>query len=304
MQRNSFTRNLFQPLFIVFFYVLVSQISFIAVITAITSVVISGSINREQFNQINDITIQYIFIIYAFAGLFTFLLGRAGDKALGKSHNFWPRSGKYFWSFDPETKYEFLRGIGSGLIIPTIVISLLILSGQLIYNGTFVVSDFSSPIFILFILNFSALVTMVLCEEYVFRYKLLLGLSRNFGPITSVLLTSVAYVLVKSFQFQISPEDYISLFLLNISIGLYFLRTGKVYRGLMFLSTLYGVIHLIFGLPMWGHNSSGIFLILDSNVAFRSVTGGSLGPLSGVAMMSVLLLVAGTNLFLWRKDNA
>ncbi len=304
MPKYSFLRKLLHPFIITAVYILVSEFGFIALITVVTSLVVPQNPTQEQLNQINDTTGQYMYLIYALSALAIFLLGRAGDKALGRKHNFWPTSGKYIWSLGPEARSEILRGIGSGLLIPLIIISLLIFSGQLQYHGIFVLSDISSPIFLLFLTNVFSILTLVSCEEYIFRYKVLSGLQKSFRPITSVALTSIVYVIVKAFQFNLSPEDHVSLFLLNFSAGFYFLRTMRVFRGLTFLVTLYGMIHLVCGLPMLGQKGVGIFLIMDSTVAFRSVTGGGLGPLSGVAFISVLLLVAGTSGVLWQRNNA
>lgn len=304
MPKYSFLRKLLSPLIIAAVYVGVSEFGFIALITIVTSIVVTQDANQQQLNQINDITLQYMYLTYALAALTVFLLGRAGDKALGRNQSFWPTSGRYLWSLDPEARSEILRGIGSGLLIPLIVVSLLIASGQLQYHGTFVLSDTSSPIFWLFLTNVASILVLVFCEEYIFRHKVLNGLQKNFKPITSVALTSIVYVIVKTFQFKLSPEDHVSLFLLNVSVCFYFLRTMRIFRGLTFVATLYGMIHFVCGLPMWGQRGVGIFLIMDSTVAFRSVTGGGLGPLSGIAFISVLLLVAGTSFVLWQKKDA
>lgn len=302
MAQSSFFKKILSPLLIVLVYLVISEFSFIALITVVTSVVVTNTAGQEQLNQINEITDQYIFVTYALAALTLFLLGRAGDKALGRKISFWPRSGQFIWSLDPVAKSQILRGIGSGILIPLIVVTLLVFSGQLQFHGTFVLSDLSSPIFLLFLANVSSIFVLVISEEYIFRHKVLRALSHEFNPVASVIVTSLAYVLIKTFQFKLSPEDHVSLFIINIALGFYFLRTGRVFRGLTFLTSLYAMIHLVCGLPLWGQKGAGLFLITDSAVAFRSVTGGGLGPLSGVALIALLLLVAGTSVVLWRKD--
>jgi hypothetical protein len=304
MPKESFTKKISGPVATAVFYLLVSKFCFILLLTVVTSLVLMQGQEQGQANQmINDIAYQYMFIVYAVGAIFTLFVSLIADQAFSRDQEFW-RQGWRLWQLPMEARREFWRGAGTGLFIPVVVIVLLQLSGQLNYLGTFVTSDTRSPIFFLFLANAFALAAMLLCEEFIFRHKILGALKAKISPLPSVVLCSVGYVIVKHFQFSLALFDYVSLFLVSLSAGFFFLRTGRIFRGMGFLGTLFGVIHFVCGLNLWGHNTPGLFLFTDSKSAIPTITGGIDGPLAGLAMISVLAIITASSYLTWARSEA
>lgn len=302
MAKPSFSKKISGPVFLAIFYLVVSKLCFILLLTLVTSIVLMQGRDSTQANQvINDISYQYMFIVYSVGAFFTLFVCWIGDRAFGRDAAFWSH-GWRFWEISFEARRDFWRGVGTGLMVPFVVVTLLQLAGQINYLGTFVTSDTNSPIFFLFLVNGLALAGMVLCEEYIFRHKILGTLVTRVSPLTSVVLSSLGYVAVKHFQFSLAPLDYASLFLLSLAAGFYFLRRGTVFRGLGFLATLFGIVHFVCGLNLWGHNTPGLFLFTDSKSAAPLVTGGMGGPLAGAATVSVLAIITAASYVWWRKS--
>lgn len=302
MPKQSFSKKISGPLFLSVFYLAVSKFCFILLLTIVTSVVLMQGKDRSQMNQmINDISFQYMFVVYSVGAFFTLFVCWIGDRAFARDNPIWKPMGK-LWDIDLESRKEFWRGVGSGALVPLVVIVLLQVSGQLNFLGNYVLSDTQSPIFFLFLLNGLALAGMVLCEEYIFRHKMLGTLIGRISPTKSVFLSSIGYVIVKHFQFSLALMDYVSLFLLSLISSYFYLRTNRIFRGMGFLGTIYGVVHFICGLNQWGHNTPGFFLFTDSKTAAAVVTGGNDGPLAGAAMISVLALVALASYWAWHQS--
>lgn len=303
MKKQSFSQRIAGPIGIAIFYLLVSWFCFILLFTIVTSAVLMQQGESGQVNQvINDISVQYLFVAYAIGALFTLFVCWMGDRAFARQTPFWISSG-WFWELEPVSIREFWRGAGSGILLPAIAIALLTSAGQINFLGTFITSGTSSPIFFLFLLNALSLAVMVLCEEYIFRHKILGTLTTRISPLKSVIFTSIGYVAVKYYQFSLAPVDYVTLFLASASASFYFLRSGRIFRSLGFLGTLYGVIHFVCGLNLWGHSTAGLFLFTDAKSASALVTGGLDGPLAGTAMLSLMLITTIVAYLSWKKGN-
>ena len=141
MPKPSFSKKIFAPVFLAVFYLAVSKLCFILLLTVVTSVVLMQGKDGTQINQIiNDISYQYMFIVYSVGAIFTLFVCWIGDQAFSRESVFWVH-GLRFWELSQESRRDFWRGVGSGAMIPVVVVTLLNISGQINYLGTFVTSD-------------------------------------------------------------------------------------------------------------------------------------------------------------------
>lgn len=304
MPKPSFSRKIAGPVALAILYFIVSKLCFILLFTIVTSLVLMQGRDQAQINQtINDISHQYVFIAFSVGAIFTLLMCWIRDRAFDRDTPFWQTSGN-FWHVENESFREFWRGCGTGLMIPLVALTLLQGSGQVRFYGTFITSDTRSPIFFLFLFNAIALAGMVLCEEYIFRHKILRTLVGRISPTISVIMTSLGYVLVKHLQFWLTPIDYITLFLVSFAASFYFLRSGRIFRGLGFIGSLYGAVHFLCGMNLWGHSTAGLFLFTDAKGSSPTITGGADGPLAGAALLSLLLIVAVSAYWSWLKEES
>ncbi len=304
MERVTLSRKIAAPVFLSLFYLFISKVCFYFLLTIVTSLVLFDG-DDQASKTIHEISNQYIFLSYSLGAIITLLICWANDHVLDGYLPLSSQSSKKPWSFrlSRPARLNFWRGVGSGMIISFSVIFLLYFSGQSLFLGSFISPFTHAPIFFLFLANSVSLGFMVLCEEYIFRHKVLGLLKERIAPFYAIFVSSLIYVLIKHFQFQLACIDYLSLFIVNFSAGFFYLRTKNIFRGVGFLGTLYGFTHFVFGLTLWGHAGAGLFLIKDSSFAFPIITGGKDGPLAGLAMVGALLLLTISSYWGWRQSR-
>lgn len=287
-KRLSFYKSIF---FLVVFYLLVSELAQTLLYTIVAYIVTAAGKEGTDFsNTVNEIAGQYLFVSFAIGALIVTITTWLGDKALYRHKSFWNDSRKPIWQLDRITKEEFFRGIASGFIVAAIYLLIFTASKQVSYLGIYITSTFGTPVFPLFFMDLVALVALVVCEEYIFRHKILNHFMRRMGPDMSIILTSALYILAKHLQFHLMGLDYLNLICLNFTVGFFFVKTKKVHRGLGFLAALFGCIHPLAGLPLWGSESPSFFLFKNTQRASEILSGGAAGPLAGLGLFSIILV--------------
>jgi membrane protease YdiL (CAAX protease family) len=286
-------------------YALVCKIVNTLLFTIVSSLVlVKGKVGLDFSNTVNEVAGQYIFLAYAVGAAFVTITLWLGDRALYQHQVFWNDNHRSFWQLERRAKEEFLRGLSSGLSVAFIYILVFAIAGAIIYLGTYITSAIGTPVFPLFFMDLLSLIVFIFCEEFLFRHKLLRKIHERMSPMRAVLLTSGIYIALKYVQFQLVPLDYINLLLLNITLGFFYLKSGRAHRGLGFLSALYGALHSFAGLPLWTHSSPSFFLFKENTKMISSLSGGSAGPLSSLGLTSILLVFAIGAYISWKKSNS
>lgn len=299
-------RHPLRPLVLIaLFYLCVAKLAHTLLITGVTSYVLLTAKNGTDLpNTVNEISSQFVFFSYALGALLVSLTLWFGNRALYGKSSFWNEGKKKFWELSREIKTNLSRGAGSALLIVLLLVLLLLATGDILYLGLYITSAIGTAVFPLYLMDVLSLVTFIFCEEYIFRYRLLGGLQQILPPTYAVAGASLAYVLIKWIQFDLTAIDILNLLLLNATLGVFYLRTGRVHRGLSFVLVFYGVLHSFLGLPLFSQQGSS-FLLLKHNAQTGSawLTGADAGPLGGLAMTSLLLLLFAGALWSWRTES-
>lgn len=300
----DFLQRYRRVLLLILFYGVVSKLANTLLLTIVSGWVLfmnpDGAILSDT---INEVASQFVFIAAASGALLVALTVWLGDKALYANRPFWNTPNRPFWQLERGTKLELARGLGTGLLVAVVLTGALTAANHIGYLGLFLTSTVGTPTFPLFFSDLIALITFLVCEEYIFRHRILPDLLRFRGPHNAVWITTLLYIGIKYLQFPLTNIDVLNITLLNLSLGYFYLKAGKPHRGLALLSALFGMLHSISGLPLWGQLSPSLFLFKHSNKASDLLTGGLAGPMGSLGMTSVLVIIFIGAYFSWRSDN-
>jgi membrane protease YdiL (CAAX protease family) len=283
------------------FYVLLSQLAQTLLYTVITYMVSLSSKTGPDFsNSVNEISGQYILFTFALAAFLLALTIWQADRALYRQVPFWNSPHRPVWQLDHVRKEELLRGLSNGGLCALVYLLFFSLTGQIDYLGVYITSAFGTPVFPLFFMDVLGLATLVACEEFLFRHKILRGLLARMPVSLAILCTAALHTLARHWQFQLEPLDYANLLCLNLILGYLYVRTGKCHRGLGLILSLLCVLHTVGGLPLWGFESPSVFLLKAAPRTPAWTTGGASGPLAGAGLFAVIALF--TLVLTWRRD--
>lgn len=285
-------------------YIVLSQLSHTFLDTVVAYMVsLSTKTGPDFSNTVNEISSQYILSARALGALVLTLTIWQADRALYRQLPFWNESHRTLWQLDRVRKEELLRGLSSGLLAALVFLVFFTAAGQISYLGVYITSTMGTPIFPLFFLDVAALATLLICEEFLFRHKILRALLGAMPPSGAIVITSVLHTFVRHLQFQLTTFDYVNLFCLNLALGYFFLKSGKCQRGLGFLLALLCTLHNVAGLLLWGNESPSFFLFKASPHASPLLSGGNFGPLGGAGLFGILLLFAFGSYLTWKREN-
>ena len=200
---------------------------------------------------------------------------------------------------------RFVPGLLRGSVFASVVVGVFIGVGYFHYSGFSVGSD--EPLLTIFGLIFrcSILVLMIYCEEYLFRRKLRTALESKLSPLLAVVWTSFFYCGVKALQFDLSGMQLCTLLLFSFFLTLKAHLENNFIWGAGFSVGLLSFFHLLFGLPIFGSDYSGIVIvkpILTPNSTINFLSGGTEGPLSSFALQFVLVLHSVRLIYKNKKD--
>lgn len=205
---------------------------------------------------------------------------------------------------------RFLTGFSQGAVFACAVILAFLMSGTYRYLGFFIQIEDTSFALSNVVLRSLSLGSLIYCEEFLFRNKLLnyfkIGLENALPDsfttqLWGAVLLSVTYCGVKSLQFDLGWMHLLTLFLVSMSLSLRTLRTGDFTDGAGFWSALLILIHPLLSLPILGNDFSGLILVkyqsaIPSNSPttlgnlLRVFSGGQGGPLSSLALQLLFLV--------------
>ncbi|MBI3534279.1 MAG: hypothetical protein HY072_02155, partial [Deltaproteobacteria bacterium] len=170
--------------------------------------------------------------------------------------------------------------IGSSISLGITIVLLFI--GFYQYYGTLISFEES-----LFALTGIAVRVLLLCgfvylEEFIFRRKIFNLLRQNFSNIAAIALTTILYLAMKFYQFDIGLKHMLSLTLISVSLCLRALKKEDFCYGAGILSGILVFFHPISSLPIFGYELPGLVLIKHQTTSemIGWLTGGAGGPLS------------------------
>jgi len=285
-------------------YAAVSQVAHTFLYTIVAYMVsLSTKTGPEFSNTVNEISSQYLLFATALGAVaLVFTLWRA-DHALYRVIAFWNEAHRPPWQLDRIRKEELLRGLSSGALAALIYLIFFTAAGQLGYLGIYLTSMIGTPIFPLFFLDVASLAAILVCEEYLFRHKILRSLLAELPPSAAILLTACLQLLVRHFQFPLDLFDYVNLLLLNLALGFFFVKSGKCQRGLGFILAFLCLLHNCGGLLLWGNESPSFVLFKPDAGSSPLITGGQSGALGGSGISIILVLFALGSYLTWKRER-
>ena len=285
------------------FYVIVSLIAHTLLNTIVSYIVsLSQKTGTDFSNTVNEIADQYLMLSYALGALLLSLTLWQADRALYRSVPFWNDLRKPFWQLDRARKEELLRGLSSGTLAALVYLVFFAISGQLSYLGVLFTSMIGTPSFPLFFMDIASLLALLVCEEFLFRHKILRGLLTLMPESAAIVLMSALHILARHWQFHLELFDYINLACLNLVLGYFYVKSGKCHRGLGFLAAMLLLLHNVGGLALWGYESPSFFQFKVGPRSSPLVTGGTNGPLSGLGLFGILAIFALGSFLTWKRE--
>lgn len=285
------------------FYALLFQLAHTLLYTIVTYMVsLSNKQGPEFSNTVNEISSQYLLLAIALSAVLLTLTMWQADRALYRQVPFWNENHRPVWQLDRSRKEELLRGLSNGMLAALVYLIFFSISGQIGYLGVYITSTIGTPIFPLFFMDLFALAALLISEEFLFRHKILRGLLTRMPATAAVVVTSLLHIFVRHLQFQLEFFDYVNLLCLNLTLGYFYVKSGKCQRGLGFLLALLCLLHNFGGLPLWGFESPSFFLFKAAPRASTFITGGPSGPLGGAGLLFVLTLFAVGSYLTWKRE--
>ncbi len=284
-------------------YAVLFQLAHTLLYTIVTYMVsLSNKTGPEFSNTVNEISSQYLLLAIALSVILLTATMWQADRALYRHVPFWNENHRPVWQLDRSRKEELLRGLSNGVLAALVYLLFFSISGQIGYLGIYITSMIGTPIFPLFFMDLFALTALLVCEEFLFRHKILRTLLAKMSATSAVVITSALHILVRHWQFQLEILDYVNLACLNLTLGYFYVKSGKCQRGLGFLVALLCLLHNFGGLPLWGFESPSFFLFKSAPRASSFVTGGPSGPLGGAGLLFVLVLFAAGSYLTWKRE--
>lgn len=202
---------------------------------------------------------------------------------------------------------RFAPGFLHGAVLALALTLALLLTGLYKYLG-FLIQIEEAPLAVASILiRIATLGTLVYCEEFIFRQKILNYFRRWIPDFTAVLVTAIVYCIIKGLQFDLGLMHYITLFLVSVNLGLKSMIDGDFTRGAGFWAAILIVLHPFLSLPVFGSDFQGIVLVkfLDPSESgtqtFRVLTGGAGGPLSSFLLQLIFAIDIAQHIFKNKK---
>jgi hypothetical protein len=285
-------------------YIVLSQLSNTLLDTIVAYIVsLSSKTGPEFSNTVNEISSQYVLFARAIGALLLTLTLWQADRALYRQIPFWNDGHRPLWQLDRVRKEELFRGLSSGLLAALVFLVFFTAAGQISYFGVYITSTMGTPIFPLFFLDLASLAIFLICEEYLFRHKILRAMLLELSPNVAIVFSSALHSFVRYMQFPLTFFDCVNLFCLNMALGYFFVKNGKCQRGLGFLLAFLCCLHNFAGLLLWGIESPSFFLFKAAAKSSPALSGGANGPLGGAGVLGILVLFTFGSFLTWKRER-
>ncbi len=209
----------------------------------------------------------------------------------------------------------FLPGFIQGAFFAGGIVLAFLLSGVYRYLGYFIQLNEAPLEIINIILRMTALVTLVFCEEFIFRYKLRKFLSQHLPEKIAVHIVAGCYCLVKILQFDLGIMHFFTLYLVSLSLFYRSPDSSQFAKSAGFWAAILIIFQPILSLPIFGNDFSGILLVKYQPIAkiedptdpshsvIRFLTGGLGGPISSFTFQLLLILDICRSIFRQKKQE-
>jgi len=286
----------FYPLIFPVIYFIISWISKISLMSVITFIVIAS---KARFSQASEVMQDHLLTA---AGLSASLL--VGFLIL--SQPLFPTSKK---DLIPDScGKDLIRYFFIGTFIGLVFILTLVISGQINYWGVLVRASELIEFIISLLFRSLILFALIFPEEFLIREKLygswlksshlfiqkktkLSGkIRKTLTPYFLACLTALIQVGIRSFQFELTPIEAITLFFISIALSIFYLMKKTYICGAATLAGFYFFAHIIASSPLFGTEFSGLFVIKPLYEVSR-LSGGSHGPLASLVALIVAVFI-------------
>jgi len=136
-------------------------------------------------------------------------------------------------------------------------------------------------------------------EEFIFRQKIFRTLNLSMPTLLSAVTTSGLYLLIKIIQFDLSHMQVITLFLFSGFLCLLAAKDKTFVTGAGISIALFVSIHILFSLPIFGNEFSGLLMLkyLEPLTAdtrgmkfAQFLSGGQAGPMASFGLQALFLV--------------
>jgi len=187
---------------------------------------------------------------------------------------------------------EFLIGTGIGAIIMSIGYFLLLFLGEIDFQRLFF--DYKETIISILLFIIVAIVEEVLCRGYILR-----NLMISFNKYIALILSSILFSLMHSFNPNIDLFALTNLFLAGILLGLSYIHTKNLWFPIA-LHLSWNLFQSLFGFNVSGQDTYSLieFSLTEKNLMNGGVFGFEGSILSVIAM---LITIIGIEIYYRRK---
>ena len=193
------------------------------------------------------------------------------------------------------------KGLGIGLLMMSAVFFLLTLTGQSRVDRIGLEAS-SVPLFLIYILMW---LPQGASEEIMTRGYMLPRLSARFGRAAAVVISSLYFGLLHSFNNGFSLPALINLILFAVFAAFLALYAENIWAVCAVHSVWNFAQGNLFGFEVSGTaTSSSVLLTKTTDGASELLTGGSFGPEGGLFVTAVLLVGIGILVLLFRRKAA
>ncbi len=272
----------------------------LAAVTLLTYVLVAGSQQRPRLEELSEmLTSSELFI--AALGSLSFVVS---------ARMLYPITSITWSQFFNPARFEkrFLPGFLRGSALSAGFVAAFILAGYYRYLGIYIQLDEATLSAFSILFRALSLVVMAYCEEFIFRQQLADYLRKVMPDAAAIALTTLAYCVTKSIQFDLGMTQLGTLVLLSVALGAKAIIDADFTRGAGYWAGILFVLQPLLSLPVLGTEFPGILLIkyqAENDTGEYSIgrflTGGVGGPLSSFGIQ-LFLLVQGIQIIIkYRK---
>lgn len=180
----------------------------------------------------------------------------------------------------------------SGFVLAAVYLAGGLLTHHLSWLGIYMSFDEVAVSMVSMVVLSTALFFLITVEEYVLRQALEPELERHVSRRATLCISTVCFLGIKILQFDVAPLQLLNLALLNMNLSLIARNEKSHLASAIFSSAFLISVHAFFGLPLFGQDMPGIFLIRTSTEDSLNtlLSGGTAGPENGL-VLTVLLVV-------------
>lgn len=177
---------------------------------------------------------------------------------------------------------QFWPGFAQGAFLAVVFVISLTAADLYRFLGTFFQFGDSAISLGNVLLRILTIFLLVVCEEYIFRKRLVQLARGHLSETNTAIFVSFAYCGIKLLQFDFGVAHFATLFLVSCRLTLQSMRARQWHEGAGYWSALLILFHGAFGLPVFGNEFQGLLWMkyMGTGRVTAWLSGGIGGPLS------------------------